>query len=239
MAPITSIERYRRTLLFQQLGDTPAQIRALGGGATQFTHQRGHGGTCGAPDGRWDLRGRRVAGAAEFHGQPGPALRDADPTFTTGAILRRAWRSPGRRRQRAEAREDRAARRIRHLLRPLRAGQYAGRAALQRAGAAAVRGFEPGLLPQRAATRRAGGFPVDAGDAGGQLAYAGAVHPAIGGHGGAAAARQHDDGGDLYELARAAPLPLGRHQRAAAGHLQSGSGEQRAVSAGASPGRWS
>jgi hypothetical protein len=37
MAPITSIESYRRTLLFQQLGDSPAQIRALGGGATQFT----------------------------------------------------------------------------------------------------------------------------------------------------------------------------------------------------------
>jgi hypothetical protein len=37
MAPISSIERYRRTLLFQQLGDTPAEIRALGGGATQFS----------------------------------------------------------------------------------------------------------------------------------------------------------------------------------------------------------
>ena len=37
MAPITSIESYRRTLLFQQLGYTPAQIRALGGGATQFS----------------------------------------------------------------------------------------------------------------------------------------------------------------------------------------------------------
>jgi hypothetical protein len=36
-APITSIERYRRTLVFQQLGYTPAQIRALGGGATQFS----------------------------------------------------------------------------------------------------------------------------------------------------------------------------------------------------------
>ncbi len=34
---ITSIESYRRTLLFQSLGYTPAQIRALGGGATQFT----------------------------------------------------------------------------------------------------------------------------------------------------------------------------------------------------------
>ena len=36
-APLTSIERYQRTLLLEQLGDTPAQIRALGGGATQFS----------------------------------------------------------------------------------------------------------------------------------------------------------------------------------------------------------
>jgi hypothetical protein len=35
--PLTSIERYRRTLLFQQQGLTPAEIRALGGGATQFS----------------------------------------------------------------------------------------------------------------------------------------------------------------------------------------------------------
>ena len=34
---ITSIERYRRTLLFQRQGLSPAQIRALGGGATQFS----------------------------------------------------------------------------------------------------------------------------------------------------------------------------------------------------------
>jgi hypothetical protein len=41
LAPITSVERYRRTLLFQQLGDTPAQIRALGGGASQFSISSG------------------------------------------------------------------------------------------------------------------------------------------------------------------------------------------------------
>jgi hypothetical protein len=34
---ITSLERYRRTLLFQQMGLTGTQIRTLGGGATQFT----------------------------------------------------------------------------------------------------------------------------------------------------------------------------------------------------------
>lgn len=37
LVPITSLERYRRTLLFQQLGKTPTEIRALGGGATQFS----------------------------------------------------------------------------------------------------------------------------------------------------------------------------------------------------------
>ena len=37
LVQIQSIESYRRTLLFQQLGDSPAQIRALGGGATQFS----------------------------------------------------------------------------------------------------------------------------------------------------------------------------------------------------------
>ncbi len=34
---ITSLEQYRRTLLFEQLGYTPAATRALGGGASQFT----------------------------------------------------------------------------------------------------------------------------------------------------------------------------------------------------------
>jgi hypothetical protein len=42
LAPITSIERYRRTLLFQQLGYSPLQIRTLGGGATQFTISAGN-----------------------------------------------------------------------------------------------------------------------------------------------------------------------------------------------------
>jgi hypothetical protein len=39
--PLQSIEVYRRTLLFQSLGDTAAQIRALGGGATQFSAYAG------------------------------------------------------------------------------------------------------------------------------------------------------------------------------------------------------
>jgi hypothetical protein len=38
---IQSIERYRRTLLFHQMGDSEAQIRALGGGAAQFSIDTG------------------------------------------------------------------------------------------------------------------------------------------------------------------------------------------------------
>lgn len=41
LVQIPSIEVYRRTLLFQQLGYSPAQIRALGGGASQFTLSNG------------------------------------------------------------------------------------------------------------------------------------------------------------------------------------------------------
>jgi hypothetical protein len=41
MAPITSIERYRRTLLFQQLNYAPDLVRTQGGGATQFTMNAG------------------------------------------------------------------------------------------------------------------------------------------------------------------------------------------------------
>jgi hypothetical protein len=37
LAPITSIERHRRTVLFQSLGYSPSQIANLGGGATQFS----------------------------------------------------------------------------------------------------------------------------------------------------------------------------------------------------------
>src|SRR5262245_62023580 len=39
---ITSIERYRRTLLFQRLGFTPSRILELGGGATQFSVNAGN-----------------------------------------------------------------------------------------------------------------------------------------------------------------------------------------------------
>ena len=39
---LTSLERYRRTLVFQRLNLSPAQIRSLGGGATQFSISGGN-----------------------------------------------------------------------------------------------------------------------------------------------------------------------------------------------------
>ena len=39
---VDSLERYRRTLLFQQMGLSPTQVRALGGGASQFTMSAGN-----------------------------------------------------------------------------------------------------------------------------------------------------------------------------------------------------
>ncbi|HLK65942.1 MAG TPA: carboxypeptidase regulatory-like domain-containing protein [Bryobacteraceae bacterium] len=41
MIAISPVERYRRTLLFEQMGLTPDRVRALGGGATQFTLSQG------------------------------------------------------------------------------------------------------------------------------------------------------------------------------------------------------
>jgi hypothetical protein len=42
MIQISSIEQYRRTLLFENLGIAPVAIRALGGGASQFTINTGN-----------------------------------------------------------------------------------------------------------------------------------------------------------------------------------------------------
>jgi hypothetical protein len=42
MAEISSIEQYRRTLVFEELGYTPAAIRMLGGGASQFSISAGN-----------------------------------------------------------------------------------------------------------------------------------------------------------------------------------------------------
>lgn len=54
LIPITSIERYRRTLAFIAQGRTPAEIRLLGGGASQFSLAAGNPNTKVS---QWDLGG--------------------------------------------------------------------------------------------------------------------------------------------------------------------------------------
>jgi hypothetical protein len=109
MEQIPGIEQYRRTLLFQQLGDTPAQIRALGGGASQFTLT---GGTPYTSASRFDIGifagdewrvrpnltvnlGLRIESQTNIHDHLDPAPRigiawapGADPTRPGKTVLR-------------------------------------------------------------------------------------------------------------------------------------------------------
>ena len=239
LAPITSIERYRRTLLFQQLGDTPAQIRALGGGATQFSMSTGDGGACGAPGGRGDLRGRRVARAAESHGEPGPALRDAEQH----PRLARFCAAPG---VRLGAGRQRARSARRPCCAPVSAFSTTASHWPTRWPRSATTGWcssntwspIPDFFPNVPSPATLAGFQSTQVIQEVSAQSARAVHSAIGGHGGAAVAGQHHAGGDLYQFARAAPAALGRHQRAAARHLQSGCGRTAACFRWGIPGRW-
>ena len=69
MVDISSIESYRRTLLFQRLGFPAAQIRQLGGGATQFSVNTGNPVDFRQPGRFGSLCGRRLEGpAGNFYG---------------------------------------------------------------------------------------------------------------------------------------------------------------------------
>ncbi len=226
-------------LLFQQLGDTPAMIRALGGGATQFTINTG------------------TAELAVHQMDVGIFVGDewrVRPNFTLNLGLRyetqtniHDWRDLAPRLAFAWAPGGGGQKRAKTVLRAgfgifydrFRARQHACCAALQRPRATATCGSESRFLPQRAGTRHTAGVSSHTGDPADQFANASALHPAVGRHRGAPVARQYHHGGDLYQFPRAAPLPLGRYQRAAARDVQSGSGEQRAVSTGPSRDRWS
>ena len=127
--PISSIESYRRTLLFQQLGYTPAQIRALGGGASQFSMTTGVAGLnvrqfdAGFFVGdEWRVRpnftlnlGLRYETQSNLHD-----YRDFAPRVAF------AWAPGGR----GEAGRDRDSRGIRHFLRSVPPRRYSCRAAL-------------------------------------------------------------------------------------------------------------
>ena len=70
---ISSIEEYRRTLLFQQLGYSGAQIRQLGGGASQLSIRHGKPGDFRESDRCRCVFRRRL----EVQGEPDPQSRSA------------------------------------------------------------------------------------------------------------------------------------------------------------------
>jgi len=76
LTQLTSIERYRRTLLFQQLAMTAPQIRALGGGATQFSISAGNPLATVSQFRLRRLRSGRLESAVQPDAQPGFALRE-------------------------------------------------------------------------------------------------------------------------------------------------------------------
>ena len=75
---LTSIERYRLTLLYQQQGYSMDQIRAMGGGTHTVHHQRRFPPGPRQPDRCRRVCAGRLAHAAKPHPEPGLAIRDTD-----------------------------------------------------------------------------------------------------------------------------------------------------------------
>ena len=220
---VTSIERYRRTLLFQQLGYTPEQIRALGGGATQFTINAG---TAELAVHQLDVG---IFAGDEWRVRPNLTL-NLGLRYETQTNIH-DWRDlapptrvcVGARRRRAEARENRAARRLRHFYDRFALGNTL---AARRFNGVVQQQFvvpNPDFFPTCRLASHVVGFPIRHRRQSVQAIrtissrirapYIAAVRR----HLGAAVAGQHHHGGDLYQLARRSPLSLGRYQRAAAG----------------------
>ncbi len=215
LAPISSIERYRRTLL--GLGS------ALGGGPTQFSI------AAGTPELALHQVDVGVFAADEWRARPNltVSLRDPVRGADESARLARCGSASCRgvgaqRREERGAPQNRGASRIRHVLRPFRVGEHPCRGPLQWHKPAAVRDCESRFLPQRTVARvprRGGGPAVYRGD---QFVPARAVPDAVGHHRGAPVAREYHHRRHLHKRARPALVPLGRYQRSFARHLQPG-----------------
>ena len=127
---LTSLDRYRRTLLFQEQGLNGARIRELGGGATQFLIAGGNPAVAVRQMEPGRLRTRRLAPDAQLQHQCRPALRDPDEYQQLGEPgSAPGFRLVARRRQGAQYGRPRG---LRDFLYPRRALLYARRASLRR-----------------------------------------------------------------------------------------------------------
>ena len=159
---ISSIQQYRRTLLFQQMGFSPAQVRLLGGGATQFSINEGMPLVRVGQVGRRFVRGRRLASDAELHSKPRPALRNPDQhPRRQGFRAASRFRLGARRSRQNGPSENRDPRRVRHLLLPLQRAKHTDRGAIQRHRPAAVCGRESRHLPRHSLGGRPRGIGPD------------------------------------------------------------------------------
>ncbi len=202
---IDSIERYRRTVVFQQMGLTPAEILARGGGASQFSIAAGYPGNHREPLRCRGFRRRRLASASRPHAQPGTALREPAQHSRRRAISRRAWDSPGRP----------AATPTTRVPKPCCAAASESSTIASRfpttLAAARYNGIvqqqyvvtNPDFFPNVPAPVRAGRVPIGAGDPAIEPVAAVALRSAIRGDGGAPVAEEYDAGGHLHQFARA------------------------------------
>ena len=114
---ITSIESYRRTLLFQQQGLSPTQIRVLGWRSIAVHSEHGESKYFGQSGRCRHFRGRRLEGKAQSDSEPGNALRSPDQYQRLARPGRSHWGRLGTRRIVSPfAREERDSCRLRHLL---------------------------------------------------------------------------------------------------------------------------
>ena len=193
---------------------TDAQIRLLGGGASQFSLSAGTPLTSVSQFDAGLYLERRLAGASQPDLQLRPALRNAEQHQRPRGFFAARGAGVGHRRQGEYAGQDGAARRLRHLLRPRERKRDAERTAVQRRDAAIVLHHRPLVLSGDSHAGRAGGRQAAAEPAVCGQRPQGVAHLPGEHRSGPADHQVGEDQRGVPQRARHAPFALARHQRA-------------------------